>query len=155
MAGMLLESGLVLVPLGLAALYIIVTSNKLLTAFVLVGLVVGASVMRLRYHYSSGARIDIIVRSSTESGKSTAGGASRSKKPQPRKSIKDNLASAEDSDTGEFGEIVRDAREHCDADDEVVERSGALLSDVVTPESTRYDAELYGSMFNFDHRCFY
>ncbi|KAJ1736987.1 hypothetical protein LPJ72_000906 [Coemansia sp. Benny D160-2] len=155
MAGMLLESGLVLVPLGLAALYIIVTSNKLLTAFILVGLVVGASVMRLRYHYSSGARIDIIVRSSTDSGKSTAGGASRSKKSQPRKSIKDKSASAEDSDTGEFGEIVRDAREHCDADDEVVERSGALLSDVVTPESTRYDAELYGSMFNFDHRCFY
>ncbi|KAJ1899196.1 hypothetical protein LPJ81_004191, partial [Coemansia sp. IMI 209127] len=159
MAGMLLESGLVLVPLGCAALYIIVTSNKLLTAFIAVGSIVGLLITRLRYHYSSDARIDIIVRPGPAHEESSAAspskGAKSKKNKNKNKNNKGRTASASDSDAGEFAEIVQDARKHSDVDDEVVERSGALLSDVVTPESTRYDAELYGSSLSFDHRCFY
>ncbi|KAJ2850232.1 hypothetical protein GGI22_005409, partial [Coemansia erecta] len=155
MAGMLLESGLVLVPLGCAALYIIVTSNKLLTAFIAVGSIVGLLIARIRYHYSSGARIDIIVRPGPAHEGSSAASPSQGAKPKKNKDNKGKAAPAPDSDAGEFAEIVQDARKHNDVDDEIVERSGALLSDVVTAASTRYDAELYGSSLSFDHRCFY
>ncbi|KAJ2556418.1 hypothetical protein EV175_002021 [Coemansia sp. RSA 1933] len=167
MAGILLESGLVLVPLACAAMYIIVTSNKLLTAFVIVGSVVGLLITRLRYHYSSGARIDLIVRPSSEheesppllSSSSSASSSSPTNKTKKGKKGKKSKAAdvpvADSDGAGEFDEIVQDARKHGDIDDEVVERSGALLSDTVTPESTKYDAGLYGPSLTFDHRCFY
>ncbi|KAJ1665724.1 hypothetical protein EV178_002979 [Coemansia sp. RSA 1646] len=155
MAGMLLESGLVLVPLACAAMYIIVTSNKLLTAFIVVSSIVGLLAMRLRYHYSSGARIDITVRPGSEHQKSSDTATSSSKRPKPKKNKAGKTAPAPDSNSNGFEEIVQDARKHGDIDDEIVERSGALLSDTVTAESTKYDTELYGSSLTFDHRCFY
>ncbi|KAJ2643651.1 hypothetical protein GGF44_001066, partial [Coemansia sp. RSA 1694] len=70
---------------------------------------------------------------------------------------KKRAAAQQESDHsgGEFDEIVQDAQRHCDVDDEVVERSGALLATAVTPEKTKYDMELYGSALSYDHRCFY
>ncbi|KAJ2774011.1 hypothetical protein IWQ57_001021 [Coemansia nantahalensis] len=134
MAGILLESGVVLVPLACAALYIIVTSNTLLVAFLLVAATATLAVLRLRYHYSSGARADLVV------------------EPRPAPAREDSRV---DRASGEFGEIIHDAQQHCDVDDEVIHRSGALLSEAVSPASTQYNAELFGGALSYDHRCFY
>ncbi|KAI9505585.1 hypothetical protein BX070DRAFT_232747 [Coemansia spiralis] len=177
MAGILLESGVVLVPLACAAVYIVVTSNKLLTAISFAAAIVVLIVVRLRYHYSSGARSDVIVRSSsqastppitaTASGKDESSKQAKYGKPKKNKSKKKvadladrpapirQRSAGSDNEAGEFDEIVQDARNHCDIDDETIERCGSLLADTVTPESTKYDSELYGSALAFDHRCFY
>ncbi|KAJ1998209.1 hypothetical protein H4R26_005543, partial [Coemansia thaxteri] len=139
MAGILLESGVVLVPLACAALYIIVASNVLLSIFTVVAAATAVVIIRLRYHYSSGARGDLVVRAKGHDA-STAGAAAHP---------------VSDRSDGEFAEIVRDVQRHCNADDEVVERSGPLLAAAVTPERTKYDMELYGQALSYDHRCFY
>ncbi|KAJ2722312.1 hypothetical protein GGI07_003394 [Coemansia sp. Benny D115] len=143
MTGILLESGIVLVPLACAAAYIIVASNTLLILFVVFTAVLGLALRRLRYHYSSGAHGDIIVR------------AKQSEQPtvSAPSSFSDNAEQSDDADG--FTEIVQDARQHCDIDDETVVGSGPLLSKAVTSASTKYDAELYGAALSYDHRCFY
>ncbi|KAJ2309649.1 hypothetical protein IWW54_003619, partial [Coemansia sp. RSA 2705] len=143
MAGILLESGIVLVPLAFIAIYVIVASNVLLTVVGLAAAVAVAVTARLRYHYSSGARADLVV-----IGKD--GG--QDERPKP-KHVPD--AGGSDRDNDGFREIVRDAQAHCDGDGETIHRSGALLSETVTPESTRYDKDLYGHALSYDHRCFY
>ncbi|KAJ2161313.1 hypothetical protein GGF46_001574 [Coemansia sp. RSA 552] len=147
MAGILLESAIVLVPLGCGALYIVVMSNRLLVSFLLALGVVAFAMFRLRYHYSAGARSDLVVRSKTPEA------PSRPRRSGQGDSADDSAASDRESDA--FDEIIQDARQHRDTGDEVVERSGGLLSDIVTPESTRYDMELYGPTLAYDHRCFY
>ncbi|KAJ1671836.1 hypothetical protein GGF38_000504 [Coemansia sp. RSA 25] len=158
MAGIILESGVVLVPLACAALYIIIASNMLLFIFATVAATVGFVAYRLRYHYSSGARGDLIVRPK-DTGAGASSSSSSSSKAQTKKKNKDKKRAAaqqeSDHSGGEFDEIVQDAQRHCDVDDEVVERSGALLATAVTPEKTKYDMELYGSALSYDHRCFY
>ncbi|KAJ2701736.1 hypothetical protein H4218_001227 [Coemansia sp. IMI 209128] len=159
MAGIILESGVVLVPLACAALYLIISSNMLLFVFATVAATVGFAVYRLRYHYSSGARGDLVVRTKDAAGSVTA--AAASPKTRTKKKAKKNASrkaaepESDHSSGGEFDEIVQDAQRHCDVDSEVVERSGALLAAAVTPEKTKYDMELYGSALSYDHRCFY
>ncbi|KAJ1964809.1 hypothetical protein GGI12_001177 [Dipsacomyces acuminosporus] len=151
MTGILLESGIVLVPLGCAALYIIVSSNKLLFVFLAVALALASAVVRLRYHYSSGAQSDLIAKTVGEPSASQPAAGKRGKKSKRNK----RRGSGSDSeDGGEFGEIARDAYAHS-KDEEIVERSGALLATTVTPESTKYDMDLYGAALSYDHRCFY
>ncbi|KAJ2693829.1 hypothetical protein H4R19_005972, partial [Coemansia spiralis] len=134
MAGILLESGVVLVPLACAALYIIVTSNTLLVVFVLVAAATTLATLRLRYHYSSGARADLVVHV----------------RPPPADEER-----RPDRASGEFGEIIHDAQQHCDVDAEDIRRSGPLLSTAVLPASTQYNTELFGPALSYDHRCFY
>ncbi|KAJ2684259.1 hypothetical protein IWW39_005024 [Coemansia spiralis] len=159
MAGIILESGVVLVPLACAALYLIISSNMLLFVFATVAATAGFAVYRLRYHYSSGARGDLVVRTKDAAGSVTA--AAASPKTRTKKKAKKNASrkaaepESDHSSGGEFDEIVQDAQRHCDVDSEVVERSGALLAAAVTPEKTKYDMELYGSALSYDHRCFY
>ncbi|KAJ2394137.1 hypothetical protein GGI05_002172, partial [Coemansia sp. RSA 2603] len=146
MAGILLESGVVLVPLACAALYIVVTSNKLLVLFSLFAALVFLAGRRLRYHYSSGAYGDMVIRIKEQSEPASGNRGAR----------KSDSGSDGDSDDGaEFNEIIDDAHRHCDIDEEVVEGSGALLSTAVTSASTKFDMELYGSALSYDHRCFY
>ncbi|KAJ1725276.1 hypothetical protein LPJ53_000503 [Coemansia erecta] len=142
MAGILLESGVVLVPLACAALYIIVTSNKLLVFFSLFATLVFLAGRRLRYHYSSGAYGDMVVRTKDQSGSAPA-------------NTSDKKSDGDSDDGAEFDEIIHDAHRHCDIDEEVVEGSGALLSTAVTTASTKFDMELYGAALSYDHRCFY
>ncbi|KAJ1735639.1 hypothetical protein LPJ61_000434 [Coemansia biformis] len=134
MAGIILESAMVLVPLACAALYIVVTSSALLVVFLLGAAAATLVVLRLRYHYSSGARSDLAIRAKAPAAETT---------DRP------------DRESHEFDEIIRDVHQHCDVDGEVVQRSGALLSDAVTPASTQYNAELFGAALSYDHRCFY
>ncbi|KAJ1944894.1 hypothetical protein GGF37_001975 [Kickxella alabastrina] len=171
MAGIILESAIVLVPLGCAAIYIIVSSNKLLFIFSVCAITVGLAAMRLRYHYSSGAHGNLVVRikesaqPSTDAATAAAGDTPSAKKTLAQdQAQKKNLLTAgetqvhdsdSDSEAGEFDEIVQDAHRHCDIDDEVVDGSGALLSQAVTTDSTKYDVGLYGSALSYDHRCFY
>ncbi|KAJ2746957.1 hypothetical protein GGI20_000944 [Coemansia sp. BCRC 34301] len=151
MAGIILESGVVLVPLACAALYIVIASNMLLFIFTTVVATAGFVIYRLRYHYSSGAQGDLIVRVTD-----TSAAAAPSSKTQSKNKKKRAAAQQEsDHSGGEFDEIVHDAQRHCDVDGEVVERSGALLAAAVTSEKTKYDMELYGSALSYDHRCFY
>ncbi|KAJ2079175.1 hypothetical protein H4R24_003950 [Coemansia sp. RSA 988] len=151
MAGILLESAIVLVPLCCAALYIIVTSNALLFVSCTVISILVLVVLRVRYHYSSGARSDLVVRAKAPSGTETKESKATKKKKNDSAAIGDKS----DDESNEFSEVVQDAQRHCDIDDEVVERSGALLSEAVTTESTQYDMEMYGGALAFDHRCFY
>ncbi|KAJ2672130.1 hypothetical protein IWW42_003035 [Coemansia sp. RSA 1085] len=144
MAGILLESGMVLVPVACAALYVIVTSNALLTIFLIVAAVTISAGMRLRYHYSSGAQTDLVITHDHPTAQ-----ASR----QRSTSRSSNEADREEH---EFRQTVNDARDHCsNAGNEIVRRSGPLLSEAVTCDSTKYDMELYGSALSYDHRCFY
>ncbi|KAJ2174268.1 hypothetical protein EV181_007213, partial [Coemansia sp. RSA 532] len=99
MAGILLESGVVLVPLACAALYVIVMSNVLLTVFGLAAVVGAGAVYRLRYHYSSGARTDLVA---------------TSKQPNDRGRKQTKEADVLDRENEDFREIVQDAQEHCD-----------------------------------------
>ncbi|KAJ2873324.1 hypothetical protein GGH93_003308 [Coemansia aciculifera] len=155
MAGIILESGVVLVPLACAALYIVISSNMLLFVFATVAATVGFAIYRLRYHYSSGARGDLIVRTK-DTGATAAASKTRTKKKAKKSASRAATEpESEHCSGGEFDEIVQDAQRHCDVDDEVVERSGALLAAAVTPEKTKYDMELYGSALSYDHRCFY
>ncbi|KAJ2608646.1 hypothetical protein H4S08_004369 [Coemansia sp. RSA 1365] len=146
MAGILLESAIVLVPLCCAALYIVVTSNALLIVSCATVSAVVLAVLRVRYHYSSGARSDLVVRAKEPGYTKT-----KNTKKNDRAAIEDRS----DDESNDFSEVVQDARRHCDIDDEVVERGGALLSEVVTTESTQYDMETYGGALAYDHRCFY
>ncbi|KAJ2450858.1 hypothetical protein EV183_003994 [Coemansia sp. RSA 2336] len=144
MAGILLESGMVLVPVACAALYVIVTSNALLTIFLVVAAATVSAGVRLRYHYSSGARTDLVITHDHPTA--------RSRRPRPAAQSSDEA----DREENEFRQTVNDARDHCsNADNEVVRRSGPLLSEAVTRDSTKYDMELYGGALSYDHRCFY
>ncbi|KAJ2848376.1 hypothetical protein IWW36_003329, partial [Coemansia brasiliensis] len=144
MAGILLESGMVLVPVACAALYVVVTSNTLLTIFIIVAAATISAGVRLRYHYSSGARTDLVV---TRDNHSTQSSQQRSRAQSSNKA---------DREENEFRQTVNDARDHCsNAGNEVVHRSGPLLSEAVTCDSTKYDMELYGGALSYDHRCFY
>ncbi|KAJ1856112.1 hypothetical protein GGH12_003056 [Coemansia sp. RSA 1822] len=140
MAGILLESGVVLVPLACAALYVIVMSNVLLTVFGLAAVVGAGAVYRLRYHYSSGARTDLIA-------------TSKHSNDRGRKQTKE--ADILDRENEDFREIVQDAQEHCDGDSETIQSSGALLSEATTSDSAKYDMEKHGGALSYDHRCFY
>ncbi|KAJ2796584.1 hypothetical protein H4R20_005483, partial [Coemansia guatemalensis] len=151
MAGILLESAIVLVPLCCAALYIVVTSNALLFASCAVVSIVVLVVLRVRYHYSSGARSDLVVRAKEPSGTKMK----RSKVAKKESNDTTATDGKSDDESNGFDEVVQDARRHCDIDDEIVERSGALLSEAVTTESTQYDMEMYGGALAYDHRCFY
>ncbi|KAJ2351486.1 hypothetical protein GGF43_004018 [Coemansia sp. RSA 2618] len=144
MVGILLESTVVLVPLACAAIYVIVASNVLLTVFGLLAAVGAAAIYRLRYHYSTGARVDLHITKKN----AAAAADQRSKKTE------DTAAQDSESDD-EFREIVQDAQEHCDGDNESIQFTGALLSEAVTSESTKYDMEKYGNALSYDHRCFY
>ncbi|KAJ2634377.1 hypothetical protein GGF40_004239 [Coemansia sp. RSA 1286] len=156
MTGILLESGMVLVPLACAVLYIVASSNWLLFLFSIGAVLSALAVKRLRYHYSSGAHSDLVVRSAKAESQSNIPLKSSSGGTPSSASNKNNSTGNESSkDEEDFEEIVKDARQHCDVDDEVVEGSGTLLSDAVTTASTKYDMELYGSALSYDHRCFY
>ncbi|KAJ2591895.1 hypothetical protein H4R99_006591 [Coemansia sp. RSA 1722] len=156
MTGILLESGMVLVPLACAVLYIVASSNWLLFLFSIGAVLSALAVKRLRYHYSSGAHSDLVVRSARAESqsniplKSSSGGT-----PSSASNKNSSTGNESSKDEEDFEEIVKDARQHCDVDDEVVEGSGTLLSDAVTTASTKYDMELYGSALSYDHRCFY
>ncbi|KAJ1942177.1 hypothetical protein FBU59_003275, partial [Linderina macrospora] len=155
MAGMLLESGIVLVPLGAASLYIIAKSNTLLFIFSILAAISLTVIMRLRYHYASGARVDLVVRK-TESRRDSAPPRNLPKTSKKGKKIKkQDKNSDNEEEEGEFSEIIQTARNHHDIDGEEVERSGELLSTVVTTDSTKFDMDMYGSGISFDHRCFY
>ncbi|KAJ2781024.1 hypothetical protein H4R18_003118 [Coemansia javaensis] len=135
MPAVLLESGIVLVPLAGAALYIVVTSNALLVVFSAAAAALAAAVLRLRYHYSSGAYSDLAVRAQDPSSSSGS-------------------SSSEQAGGGhKFSEIVRDAQRHRYRDEVV--RGGEALAAVATSERMRYDAEAFGAGLSFDHRCFY
>ncbi|KAJ2885043.1 hypothetical protein FB639_001851, partial [Coemansia asiatica] len=157
MTGILLESGMVLVPLTCAVVYIVVASNRLIALFSACAIFGFLAIKRLRYHYSSGAHGDLIVRSAKKQMQSSDDSTKKSESISSSTRAKESASSGH-SDASEeegFEEIVRDARQHCDVDDEMVEGSGALLSDAVTTASTKYDMEIYGSALSYDHRCFY
>ncbi|KAJ1818350.1 hypothetical protein LPJ75_001472, partial [Coemansia sp. RSA 2598] len=159
MTGIILESSLVLVPLACAVVYIVAASNRLIALFSFCAIFGALAIKRLRYHYSSGAHGDLVVRSNkrqAQSGDSAKpSGSSSSSSSLPVREAEGAADRESSNDEEDFEEIVRDARQHCDVDDEVVEGSGTLLSDAVTTVSTRYDMELYGSALSYDHRCFY